>query len=157
MIFHEHTVEEDLGFPKKEKAKVQRIAPPEKKEEELEPPAFAKQEKANVQRSAAPRAATQEPSKSVVSVVSVAKTVVEKTPTRKVGLGLLLVKQNFSRRTYVEEIVAGFAAHKSGQFKVSAHTHTPHAHEHVNQDSCRYKLHVDSACVHVDVRRFSFC
>ena len=144
MIFHEHTVEEDLGFPKKEKAKVQRIAPPEKKEEESEPPAieeeseppaFAKQEKANVQRSAAPRAATQEQSKSVVSVVSVAKTVVEKTPTRKVGLGLLLVKQNFSRRTYVEEIVAGFAAHRSGQFKVSAHTHTQHAHAHVNQDS----------------------
>ncbi len=143
MIFREHTVEEDLGFPKKAKATVQRIAPPAKKEEESEPPAFEeeseppafKKEKANVQRSAAPKAATQEPSKSVVSVVSVAKTVVEKTPTRKVGLGLLLVNQNFSGRTYIEEIVNGFAAHRSGQCKVSAHAHTPHAHAHVNQDS----------------------
>ena len=136
MIVREETVQEDLGFPKKERAKVQRIAPPAK-EEESEPPAFAKKEKANVQRSAAPRAVTQEPSNSVVSVVSVAKTVVENTPTRKVGLGLLLVNQSFSRRTYVEEIVPGFAAHRSGQFKVSAHapTHHPPTHTHENQNS----------------------
>ena len=48
------------------------------------------------------------------------------TPPRTVGLGLLLVNQNFTGRTYVEEIVPGFAAHRSGQFKVSAHPHTPH-------------------------------
>jgi hypothetical protein len=49
-----------------------------------------------------------------------------------VGLGLLLVNQNFSGQIYVEEIFPGFAAHKSGQFKVSArtHTHTSPAHTH---------------------------
>ena len=93
------------------------------------------------------------------------------TPPRTVGLGLLLVNQNFTGRTYVEEIVPGFAAYRSGQFKVSAHTHTtrtrtrtklrisslqtcvnvpPWVHAHI-------ALHVDSACVHVDGRRFSFC
>ena len=102
--------------PKKEKAKVQRTAPPPKKEEEPNPPALAKKEKAKVQRSAAKK-----------SVAPVAEAVVvEKTPARKVGLGLLLGNQTFSRRTYVEEIVPGFAAHRSGQFKVSAHAHTPH-------------------------------
>jgi hypothetical protein len=44
--------------PKKEKAKVQRTAPPPKKEEEPEPPAFSKKEKAKAQRSAAPPAFT---------------------------------------------------------------------------------------------------
>ena len=44
--------------PKKEKAKVQRTAPPPKKEEEPEPPAFPKKEKAKAQRSAAPPART---------------------------------------------------------------------------------------------------
>jgi Ca2+-dependent lipid-binding protein len=59
-------------------------------------------------------------------------------PPRMVGLGLCLVNRlksgsifsdasSTAGRTYVEEIVPGFAAHRSGQFKVSAraHAHTP--------------------------------
>ena len=59
-------------------------------------------------------------------------------PPRMVGLGLCLVNRlksgniffdaSTAGRTYVDEIVPGFAAHRSGQFKVSAHAHahTPH-------------------------------
>ena len=113
--------EENPEQPKKQKAKVQRTAPTPKKEEEPKPLALAKKEKANVQRSAAPKKGVAPAAKTVV---------VEKTPARKVGLGLLLGNQTFSRQTYIEEIVPGFAAHKSGQFKVSAHAHTPRTHMH---------------------------
>ena len=112
--------EENPEQPKKEKAKVQRTAPPPK-EEEPEPEHNTKKAKAKVQRSAAPKKGVAPAAKTVV---------VEKTPARKVGLGLLLGNQTFSRQTYIEEIVPGFAAHKSGQFKVSAHAHTPRTHMH---------------------------
>ena len=56
----------------------------------------------------------------------------EYTSPHMVGLGLLLVNQNFSRLTYVEKIFPGFAAHRSGQFKVSAHAHTHHPPTHTH-------------------------
>jgi len=124
MWIREEVLEENPEQPKKEKAKVQRTAPPPKKKEEAEPPAFPKKEKAKAQRSAAPGV----DKKSVATVAE--PVVVEKTPARKVGLGLLLGSQTFSRRTYVEEVVPGFAAHRSGQFKVSAHAHTTRTRMH---------------------------
>jgi hypothetical protein len=71
-----------------------------------------------------------------------------------VGLGLLLVNRYEKRnsgsifansvtvgRTFIGEIVPGFAAYRSGQFQVKAasvlaHTHTHHtgSYAHVNQD-----------------------
>ena len=39
--------------------------------------------------------------------------------SRLVGLGLALERQNHERLTYVEQIIPGFAAHKSGHFMVN--------------------------------------
>jgi C-terminal processing protease CtpA/Prc len=41
------------------------------------------------------------------------------TSTRMVGLGLALQRHNSDRQTFVEQIIPGFAAHKSNQFQIN--------------------------------------